>query len=220
MLGLLAVTWILSTLSARRPTTHYSTDRVLGYILQFDSIEALTRDIIEGKVATLSYEGFGKLEDWCQSKGIPLLVPQGKRDQVVELIATRNLVVHNRSVVDERFRKAVPCSKFLVGQERQIEVQDLEEATSLLDTIVRITDSAIAGKFVIEQPSLRKVIAKRAEERWPPPKEENVSLLPKDDPPPKEPASSVSGSVGSPKKPAGSGECAKKHQTEHRSPTA
>jgi len=38
----------------------------LGHILKFDSIEALTKDIIEGKLKSLSYEGFGELEAWCQ----------------------------------------------------------------------------------------------------------------------------------------------------------
>lgn len=146
----------------------------LGYILQFDSIEALTRDIIEGRVAALSYEGFGELEEWCQSRGIPLLVPQGKRDQVVELIATRNLIVHNRGIVDERYRKAVASSKYSVGQQRDLEVDTFLSALELLNTVVRVTDSAIAGKFGLDQVNLRKEIRARAEQRWPRPSKKQL----------------------------------------------
>lgn len=191
----------------------------LGYILQFDSIEALTRDLIEGKVATLSYEGFGELEDWCQSKGIPLLVPQGRREQVVELIATRNLIVHNRGIVDERYRKAVPASSFAVGHLRTLEIQDFQAATDLLDTVVRITDSAVAGKFGISQLFLRKEIRKLSEERWPRPKDEDA--------PPVLLESELGGPAGAapisdsePKTPTRSGKSAKKHLAKRRSTTA
>ena len=35
----------------------------LGYILDFNSIESLTQDIIEAKVNSLSYDGFVKLKN-------------------------------------------------------------------------------------------------------------------------------------------------------------
>lgn len=46
----------------------------LEHILKFDSIEALSSNFIEGKINSLTYEGFGKIEDWCQDRGIPLNV--------------------------------------------------------------------------------------------------------------------------------------------------
>ncbi len=44
-------------------------------------------------------------------KGIPLLVPDGQLSAVVELIAVRNLIAHNRGVVDARFLKATGATE-------------------------------------------------------------------------------------------------------------
>jgi hypothetical protein len=96
----------------------------LGQILKFESIEALSREIIEGKLNALSYEGFGELEAWCNQRSIPLVVPHGQRERVVELIALRNIIVHNRGCVDERYRAAVPSSSTKVGDKRQLDVDE------------------------------------------------------------------------------------------------
>lgn len=139
----------------------------LGYVLQFDSIGSLTKDWIEGKVASLSYDGFGDLEDWCQSRGIPILVPEGKREHIVELIATRNLIVHNRGIVDERYRKAVPATKFETGKQRALEVEDLLSAKDLLDYVVNATDGAVSAKFGLPQVEVRAEVSARSQKRWP-----------------------------------------------------
>lgn len=139
----------------------------LGYVLQFDSIESLTKDWIEGKVAGLSYEGFGELEEWCKSRGIPLLVPDGKHTKIVEAIAIRNLIVHNRGVVDERYKKATGDTRFDVGSQRALDVEDFIGTTELLAKVVKITDGAVLGKFGLNQVNVRDELDERSEKRWP-----------------------------------------------------
>jgi hypothetical protein len=68
----------------------------LEYVLQFTSIQELTNEIIEGKINSLSYEGFSAQQAWCRKKQIPLAVRENIRENVVELIATRNTIIHNR----------------------------------------------------------------------------------------------------------------------------
>jgi len=138
----------------------------LGHILKFDSIEALARDMIEGKLNALSYEGFGELENWCQQRSIPLLVPHGQRDRVVELIALRNIIVHNRGCVDERYRAAVPTSSLEIGEKRALDVEDLFSALDLLSSVVTITDAAVSGKFRLECVEVRNEVNKRGCARW------------------------------------------------------
>jgi hypothetical protein len=139
----------------------------LGYVLQFDSIEGLTRDWIEGKVTALSYDGFGDLESWCQARGIPLLVPEGQRDQIVELLAIRNLIVHRRGVVDDRYKKAAAAAKFNTGEQRTLHVDDLVSALDLLDQVVFITDGAVLGKFALSSLGIRTVLRERTRKKWP-----------------------------------------------------
>ncbi len=152
----------------------------LGHILKFDSIEALSRDIIEGKLNALSYEGFGKLEAWCQGRSIPLVVPDGQRTNIVELIALRNIIVHSRGVVDERYRSAVPASAFKVGDKRELDIDDLFRAIGLLDSVVTFTDNAVAGKFGLHQLKTDEELKNRSEQRWPRPDEGSDKEPPKD----------------------------------------
>lgn len=141
----------------------------LGYILQFDTIESLTLDIIEAKVNSLSYEGFGDIAEWCDDRGIPLVIPDGFRDQIVELIAARNLIVHNRGFVDARYKSVVPTTDFAIGSKRTIEIDDLFAAHQLLSRVVCLSDSAIAGKFHLPLVAVRDDLDQRAKARWPRP---------------------------------------------------
>jgi hypothetical protein len=138
----------------------------LGHILKFESIEALSREIIEAKLNALSYEGFGELKAWCAQRSIPLLVPHGQDDRVVELIALRNIIIHNRGCVDERYRAAVPSSTVRLGDKRKIGVDDLFGAIALLDDVVRMTDVAVTGKFRLETVNVRGDIKDRIKQRY------------------------------------------------------
>ncbi len=146
----------------------------LGQILKFESIGALAREIIEGKLNALSYEGFGELESWCTQRSIPLVVPHGQRDRVVELIALRNIIVHNRGCVDERYRAAVPSTSTNVGEKRELDIDDLIGGIALLDAVVATTDAAVAGKFRLATLNIRDEVQGRAMERWPKPTKDDA----------------------------------------------
>jgi hypothetical protein len=138
----------------------------LGYILKFDSIDALAKEIVEGKLQSLSYQGFGELEEWCTSKGIPLVLPEAARPQLVEYLALRNIIVHNRGRIDERYMKAVPNFRGTIGIKRTIDVDDLLQAFQVLDNVASMTDTAIADKFSLPQTQIRLILAQRSLERW------------------------------------------------------
>jgi hypothetical protein len=159
---------IIRTVLHKQPRilTARKQELTLGYILQFDSIEALTHDIIEGKVHALSYDGFGDLEEWCTSKGIPLIVPAGSRTRVVELIATRNLIVHSRGRIDERYINAAAASREQLGEKRTLEIDDVLDAIDLLNRVVTATDAAIVGKYDLERLSIRPELTRRSKSRW------------------------------------------------------
>lgn len=140
----------------------------LGQILKFESIDALAKDIVEGKLQSLSYQGFGELDEWCTSRSIPLVVPDGSRSQLVEYIALRNIVVHNRGRIDERYADAVPSRRGEIGKKRSISVDDLFQAMDILNRVAVYTDSALAGKFSLPQVGVRSELDQRSKDRWPP----------------------------------------------------
>jgi hypothetical protein len=121
----------------------------LEEILKYQRIEDLVHDVIERKVNALSYEGFVELQSWCEERGIEIPVADRDREAVVELIATRNVIAHNRGMVDERYVQTAIGSGFSVGRKRDLEVDDLFNALQLFHRIVANADSAATRKFHI-----------------------------------------------------------------------
>lgn len=120
------------------------------YVLQFQSIQELTNDLVEGKVNSLSYEGFMDLQAWCNRRDIPLAVPEEISDTIVELIATRNCIVHNRGLIDDKYLRTVKNPKFRKGEKREIEISGFEETVQILNRVVLATDQGVASKYGLE----------------------------------------------------------------------
>lgn len=119
----------------------------LEELLKYDRIEELVHAIIERRVTALAYEGFGDLQSWCAERGLQIQVPAGQSHAVIELIATRNVIAHNRGLVDEKYLRTVPSARFNLGEVRRLEVDDLLNALALLHRIVADTDRLAAEKF-------------------------------------------------------------------------
>lgn len=94
-------------------------------------------------------------------------MPHGRSADVVELLALRNIIVHSRGIVDERYKAAVPASTLELGQKRGLKADDFFNGIELLSQVARLTDAAIAGKFDIAQVEVRDELNRRAAERWP-----------------------------------------------------
>ena len=116
----------------------------------------LVQDIIEGKVNSLSYKGFSELEQWYEEKGIPLVVENETRQTIAELIAMRNIIVHNRGRIDERYIRTIPATTYKIGQLRDLEVDDLFKAVAVLNIVVSATDHEIARKFGLKTNVLKR----------------------------------------------------------------
>ena len=143
---------LIRTVLRSRPTMLSSSQHslTLEELLQYTRIEDLVHDVIERKVNALSYEGFADLQAWCSDRGIPIQVSGENLDAVVELIATRNVIAHNRGVVDERYVRTVRSPRFQLGVSRAIEAKDLLEGLALLLRVVSETDEAAIHKFNLD----------------------------------------------------------------------
>ncbi len=119
----------------------------LEELLKYERIEDLVHDIIERRVNALTYEGFLELQSWCAERGLEVQALQADGDAVVELIATRNVIAHNRGLVDEKYMRTAPKVRFKLGEVRELEVDDLFDAMALLNRVVAETDRLAAEKF-------------------------------------------------------------------------
>ncbi len=116
-------------------------------VLGYSTIDDLVHDVIERKVNSLSYEGFPDLYKWCVDRGIPIQVSDSDRNVVVELIATRNVIAHNRGLIDDRYLRAVTQPRFQIGTPRTLSVDDLSSGVALFHRVVFDTDDASLKKF-------------------------------------------------------------------------
>ncbi|HYX71777.1 MAG TPA: hypothetical protein VE732_03330 [Nitrososphaera sp.] len=134
-----------------RPEMLRSKEQIrVDYALQFGSVEELTADIIDRKVSDLGYLGFNNLDAWCNEKmGINVLIDEGQRDSIVEIIETRNAIVHNRGIVGAKYLKNVNNPPFKKGDARELEVDYLFNAFSNLCSCVKSFDERVAVKFSI-----------------------------------------------------------------------
>ena len=119
----------------------------LEYVFQFQNIEDLQADVVEAKVNDLSYQGFQKLKQWCLERSIPIIVDSVFEAKLVELISIRNIIVHNRGIIDKKYLRTHRDSKFEFGKLREIDVDELFESDNILHKVVSDTDIAIQGKF-------------------------------------------------------------------------
>jgi hypothetical protein len=148
---------LLHTILSKQPLILATRDSVpLDRILKFTTMEEFVGDLIRRKVTALSYSGFHELQEWCSAKGIPLVVPAGAETQLAEIIATRNIIAHNRGVVDHKFLESVACCQLKEGAVRELEPADLFKTHSVLLEVVFGTDRASIAKFALEELSLRK----------------------------------------------------------------
>lgn len=127
-------------------------------ILTYPSLESMLSAIIETKVQTLAYGGFRKLRDWCTRRGIPLAVRDHDFKDVVELIATRNVIAHNRGVVNDLYASLVANPVFAQGDLRCLQKEDLDKCRLLLGRVVDDSDSAIAAKFSLDTAPISSIL--------------------------------------------------------------
>lgn len=119
-------------------------------ILKYDNIDTLIHDLIEEKVSSLSYNGLGKVQEWCKERGIPLELPDDRYETIIEYIAIRNIIIHNRGFVDERYVQSIKNTPFKNGMKRNLSVNNLYDAIKDFSSIVQHTDEKSYNKFQLE----------------------------------------------------------------------
>lgn len=120
----------------------------LDYALQFTSMPDLVADLIDRKVTGLSYGGLVEIEKWCKEKlGVSIVTAAQERDDLIELIETRNVFVHNRGIIGEKYIRNVPNTAYIRGQGRAIDPTYLAHTVSVLLSCANDLDQRLAKKF-------------------------------------------------------------------------
>lgn len=106
---LLYVSAVLAVVFRSRPATLRSSEQVkVDFVLAHQTMEELVADLAERRVTALSYQGMVELVESLRERlGLALFANRNDLDRAVRIVETRNLIVHNRGVVNRRFLSRV-----------------------------------------------------------------------------------------------------------------
>jgi hypothetical protein len=121
---------------------------VMQDVLAHQSLDEFIRWAADRKVTSLSYSGIGEISDYFQRRaGLMLVQNQDHWPQLVDSVAIRNLLVHNRGIVDQRFLAGTKKSRAMVGTPLEL---DQARAFELLDQVYAVAldlDRRAVNKF-------------------------------------------------------------------------
>lgn len=134
----------------------------LDYVLRFESMTDLTRDLVDRKVADLSYRGFAEVLDWLSQRlGIVMPPDSANVSEIAEVIETRNLIAHNGCRVGTKYLRKVPGTALKYGDLRQIHVDYLFRSMEVLMGFVRSFDEIVSKKFTLVYGPYKRVLQPR-----------------------------------------------------------
>ena len=142
---------ILTEAMIARPELLKSQEQVsMQEILQHGSIEDFVPWAAEQHVNQLTFKGLGAIADYIQKRlGLQLSEDPEAWDVLKRAVAVRNLIVHRRCVVDERFIHSVGDTTLKKGRRYLIPPGMSFDVMLQAIRTVQNFDKRIAGKFKI-----------------------------------------------------------------------
>jgi hypothetical protein len=146
---LLYISELLALVFRSRPETLRSSEQVrLDLILQHDTMEDLVSDLAERKVQALSYQGMRSVATWVEERlGLKLLANPASLDRAVRIVEVRNLIAHNRAVVNRLFLTRIPDGPAAIGDVLNLNVDDVFDDLEFLGQAVADLDERSVAKF-------------------------------------------------------------------------
>lgn len=134
---------LLRVVFLSRPEVLRSAEKIdLETVFRHASIDDLVKTVAERKVESLSYSSFSDLAAYFDEKFHIELVRSDDLSTVVEAIETRNISVHNRCVVNQRFVTRTGLSEAKIGKTRSLGIEDVERIAVVLTRSALAVDKA------------------------------------------------------------------------------
>lgn len=112
---------LLFTIFTQRPDTLKSSDQVeVARVLEHSTIAALVEELASRKVSALTYRSFADLAKFFEERFKLRVASDNDIPTVVDGVETRNLIAHNRSIMNERYLHRTGRPHDLLGQRREL----------------------------------------------------------------------------------------------------
>lgn len=149
---------LLALIFQSRPETLRSSEQErLDFILQHSTMEDLIAAISEKRVLSLSYRGMSDLASHLSERfGLQIFEGSQALENAVRIVEVRNLVVHNRGVVNKVFLQRVPGVRATLGESIEVTMRGAHEDADFLAMSVTRIDSEAAQKYGLPQTERRE----------------------------------------------------------------
>jgi len=143
---------LLSMIFRTRPETMRSSDTVrLDAVLKHSSMDEFISYLAEKRVNQLSYQGMKELASYLSKRLSFTILPEAKDlDNAIRIIECRNLIVHNRGVVNAIFCERVAGVTTPVGEPLDLEYREVQNDIGFLAQCVFFIDGLAVRKFGLE----------------------------------------------------------------------
>lgn len=140
---------MLSLIFRTKPETMKSQEQVtIEDILEHKTIDDLISYLAESRVNELSYRGMRELSSYLRKRiGFNLLAEDRLLEDVVQIIEVRNLIVHNRGIINRIFLSRVPSYAGALGDHVNIDLELFFYYSDTLARAVHDMDVRAADKF-------------------------------------------------------------------------
>jgi len=139
---------LLFEIFTQRPETLRSSDRVeVARVLQHTSIRELVHELAQRKIDSLSYSSFSDLAGFFIDRFGLEIAPAQSRKIIVEAVETRNISVHNRCIINERYIARTKGDPKQLRKPKKLGIEDLELVVPILLKSVRVLDRSARKKL-------------------------------------------------------------------------
>ncbi|MEK6300902.1 MAG: hypothetical protein AABO41_09295 [Acidobacteriota bacterium] len=122
----------------------------LDLILQFKRMDDLISFLVEKRVTDLAYKGMRDLSKDLSTKiGFNLFEGEEALARAVRIIEVRNLIVHNRAIVNRLFLSRLPDFTASLGDRVDLQGNAVLDDMEFLDSSVSDIDRRAVEKFVL-----------------------------------------------------------------------
>jgi hypothetical protein len=141
---------ITDTLIARPELLKTQEQVSLEDVLQHDSIDGFISWAAENRVAQLSFKGLEEISGYIKKRlGLDLHQDEEDWKKLKKGVALRNLIVHRRSVIDQRFIYLTGEKNLVKGEVYKTIMRDYVRTAEAAMKIVGQFDEKVAEKFAI-----------------------------------------------------------------------
>lgn len=132
----------------RRPAVVHLKEEATKLALESGSdIDTAARRVAWSYAETLSFRGFGAMVDFIENIfEVSLVLDVAKKARLRRIIATRNMIAHNRSMKNARYCKDVGESSDNIGQSVRPTLAEARCYLQELADFVQLTDNALSNK--------------------------------------------------------------------------